>query len=213
MGQWQCKPILIMIEMLTQNPASSRCCYCAKHRLVQFMPFSMVDLRSIKTNKHVSSLFWMILDVDVHLVNSVIVRVFTTDKKCTDWNLVTITTECNAEYQSKHNLQLPYKFDGRINYWNVSVTFDLTIVFWIFLGNYMILGFSFLKKTFKKLLSIILSIPILEFYGGVYLQVSGTPSCLHIILSNRGPMPSSPLDFVASRPHSRSHTSCTATTS
>ena len=83
----------------------------------------------------------MILDVDVYLVaiesrNAVIVRVFTvftTDIKCTDWNLVplvTITTVCNAEYQSEYTLQLPHKFHGRIDYWKcVYVTFDLIIVF------------------------------------------------------------------------------------
>ena len=97
--------------------------------------------------------------------DSVIVRVFTTDTICTDWifvSLVTITTMCNAEYQSKYNLQLLYKFHGRIDYWKcVDVTFDLFIVFCTFLGKYMIPRFSFLKKTFQKGLSIILSIPFL----------------------------------------------------
>ena len=47
----------------------------------------------------------------MHLVaiesrNYVIVRVFPTDTICTDWilvPLVTITTMCNAEYQSKYD--------------------------------------------------------------------------------------------------------------
>ena len=74
----------------------------------------------------------------MHLVaiesrNSVIVRVFTTDTICTDWilvPLVTITAMCNAEYQSKYDLQFLYKFHGRIDYWKcVYVTFDLFIVF------------------------------------------------------------------------------------
>ena len=102
----------------------------------------------------------------MHLVaiesrDSAIVRVFTTDTICTDWilvSLVTITTMCNAEYQSKYNLQLLYKFHGRIDYWKcVYVTFDLFIVFCTFLGKYMIPRFSFLKKTFQKGLSIIRS--------------------------------------------------------
>ena len=83
----------------------------------------------------------------MHLVaiesrNSVIVRVFTTYTICTDWilvPLVTITTMCNAEYQSKYNLQLLlYKFHGRIDNWKcVYVIFDLFIVFFgHFLGKY-----------------------------------------------------------------------------
>ena len=129
-----------MIEMLTQNPDVAK----PKHRLVQSMPFSMVDPRSTKPK---ISIFLSFLDADVHLVaiesrDSVIVRVFTTDTICTDWilvSLVTITTMCNAEYQSKYNLQLLYKFHGRIDYWKcVYVTFDLFIVFCTFLGKYMI---------------------------------------------------------------------------
>ena len=46
--------ILIMIEMLTQNPDVAK----YKHRLVQSMPLSMVDSRSTKPNKH----FPLILD-------------------------------------------------------------------------------------------------------------------------------------------------------
>ena len=108
-----------------------------------------------------------------------IVRVFTTDIKCTDWNLVplvTITTVCNAEYQSGYNLQLPYKFHGRIDYWKcVYVTFDLIIVFWKFLGNYVIPGFSCLKKTFQKGLSIILSILFFMSFRAV-CRSSRTPN-------------------------------------
>ena len=89
----------------------------------------------------------------------------TTDTICTDWILVsfvTITTMCNAEYQSKYNLQLLYKFHGRIDYWKcVYVTFDLFIVFCTFLGKYMIPRFCFLKKTFQKGLSIILPMTFL----------------------------------------------------
>ena len=157
--------ILTMIEMLTQNPD------VAKHRLVQSMPFSIVDPRSTKPNKHfplIFGRFWtsMCNLVAIESRNSAIVRVFTTDTICTDWilvPLVTITTMCNAEYQSKYNLQLLYKFHGRRDYWKcVYVTFDLFIVFFCtFLGKYMIPRFCFLKKAFQKGLSIILSIPFL----------------------------------------------------
>ena len=72
--------------------------------------------------------------------NSAIVRVFTTDTICTDWilvSLVTITTMCNAEYQSKYTLQLLYNtFHGRIDYWKcVYVTFDLLLFFGHFSVN------------------------------------------------------------------------------
>ena len=45
--------IFIMIEMLTQNPDVAK----PKHRLVQSMPFSMVDPRSTKPNKHFPLIF------------------------------------------------------------------------------------------------------------------------------------------------------------
>ena len=92
----------------------------------------------------------------MHLVaiesrNSVIVCVFTMDIIYTVVPLVTITTMCNAEYQSNYNLQLPYKFDGRIDYWKcIYVIFDLIIVYWTFLGNYAIPRFFFFSRKPPK---------------------------------------------------------------
>ena len=114
----------------------------AKHRLVQSMPLSTVDPRSTKPNKHFPLIFHVLDDLrrrwapGCNRIQEFCDRLCVYNGLCTDWilvPLVTITTMCNAvpvEYQSKYNLQLLYKFHGRIDYWKcVYVTFDLFIVF------------------------------------------------------------------------------------
>ena len=49
----QTRILLIMIEMFTHNPDVAK----PKHRLVQSMPFSMVDPRSTKPNKDFPLIF------------------------------------------------------------------------------------------------------------------------------------------------------------
>ena len=91
-----------------------------------------------------------------------------------------ITTMRNAEYQSKYNLQLLYKFHGRIDYWKcVYVTFDLFIVFCTFLGKYDTQILFFWRKPSEK---DYLSIPFLWVLGRcvpLILKSKFTPANVH----------------------------------
>ena len=139
---------------------------CAKHRLVQ----SMVDPRYTKPNKHFLLIFGQFFTSMCTCLQSNpgilwIVRVFTTDTICTDWilvPLVTITTMCNAEYQSKYNLQYcctsftVVSTTGNVYTWPLK----LLLFFAHFSVNTWYPDLVFWRKPFKK--------DYLSFYQSIF---------------------------------------------
>ena len=175
--------ILIMIEMLTQNPDVAK----PKHRLVQSMPFSMVDPRSTKPNKHfplIFGRFWTSmctwLQSNPEILWSFVCLQRIQYVQTGSLFLLLQSQRCAMQSTSLNIIcNCCTSFTVVIDYWKcVYVTFDLFIVFCTFLGKYIIPRFCFLKKTFQKRLSIILPMTFLWVLGRCVPLNSPTCTCM-----------------------------------